>query len=142
MKIRRAVKKDKNRILELFNSDLNLRGDDNMGYKSNYIEEYLTNPVNMVFVAEENQSVVGVLLTEFWKKARYVYLNDLIIDKSYRNRGIATALIKHIEHLAKKNKIKLLFGFSEINNKKTHKLLNKLKYKKGKAFYFFSKGLR
>ena len=97
VKIRKATKKDKDRILELFNSDPNLTCNNELKHKEYHITEYLTNPLNKIFVVEEYKKVIGVILGQFWKKAKYVYLDDLIIDKKYRKRGIATKLIKHID---------------------------------------------
>jgi len=142
VRIRKASKKDGREVLNLLNSDVNLVGDETFKYRESHFKEYLKNPVNKLFVAEINHKIVGLILVEFWKIAKYVYLNDLVIDRDHRRRGIATKLMKHVESIAKKQKMKFLFGFSEINNKKTHQLLGKLNYRLGKKFYFFSKTLR
>lgn len=140
MKIRKAVKKDIPRILRLFNSELFLTGNDELRYNKNHIEEYVTNPVGRFFVYEVDGKIVGAILVELRKKAKYIYLDDIIVDRKYRKQGIGSKLMDYIENLAKKEKIKLLFGFTEISNKPIHKLLKKRGYERGKKFYFFSKG--
>jgi len=142
MKIRKATLRDSKKILKLFNSDANLVGDDELKYKDYHIQEYLTNPIHKLFVAEIDKKVVGALLTEFWKKAQYVYMNDLVIDKKFQGKGIGTALNNYVEDLAKKQGHHLIFFFTEVDNKKMQSLAKKLNFKKGKKFYFFSKGLK
>lgn len=137
--IRKATIKDIPRLLELFNSDASLTGNDNLKYKENYIKDYVTNPLNRVFVYVEDNKIVGIQLVEFWKIAKYCYLNVLVVDKKYRGKGIGTKLIKHVEKEAKKQGIKLFFFYSEKGDKEMHKLAKKLKYERGKDYYFFSK---
>lgn len=139
VKIRKATKKDLSKILKLYKSDPYLTGNDNLTYKKAYILEYIIHPVNKLFVAEVDKVIVGVILGQFWKTSKYVYLNELIIDKKYQREGIGTMLYNYLEALAKKQKYKLVYFFSEVSNKNMHKLAKKLKYKKGKNFAFFSK---
>ena len=141
MKIRKGIKKDINQILKLLNSDKNLVGDDNIKFPSYYVESFLNSPVRKLFVAEEDKKIIGVICVVFLKYAKQMYMEELVVDKNYRRKGIATALMKHSEELAKKSGIRFAFGFSEVENKQTHKLLGKLNYKKGKKFFFFGKGL-
>ena len=142
MKIRKATKKDTPRILKLFNSDPNLVGNDDIKYTRNHILEYITNPVNKMFIYEMEGKIAGAILAEFWKKAKYVYINVIVVDPAYRRKGIGTQLIQYIEKLAKDQKIYLLFGLTEENNIKIQKLMKKVSYKKGKRFYFYSKRLK
>ena len=137
--IRLATKKDIPRLLELFNSNANLREDDSFKYKEHDIKEDITNP-NMIFVYIQDKKIVGAQLVEFWKIAKWCYLRVLIVDKKYRERGIGTRLIKHVEKEAKKHGIRLFSFFSEKGDKEMHKLAKKLNYKKGKECFCFSKG--
>ena len=85
---------------------------------------------------------MGAHLFEIWKRAKYAYLNIVIVDKRHRGKGIGTKLMKYAEKLAKKNNLNLIFFFTEVVDKPMHKLATKLNYKKGKKFYFFSKKLK
>jgi len=142
MKIRKATKKDAKEILKLFNSDLYLTANDELHYKDYMIEEYLTNPVNKLIVAELNGKVVGTMLAEFWKKAKYVYANDLVVDKKHQRKGIGLQLCNYMEKLAKKQGCNLIFFFTEVKNKKLQKMAKKMKYERGKKFYFYSKEIK
>lgn len=139
VKIRKATKKDLPKILKLFNNDPYLTGNKDLKYKKNHVLEYITNPVNKLFVAEIGNKIVGVILGEFWKTAKYVYLSDLIIDKKYQKKGTGTILHNYVENLAKKQGYKLIYFLTEVKNKKMHKMAKRLKYQKGKKFDFFSK---
>ena len=142
MKIRKATEKDALRILELLNSDPNLVGDEDIKFSPYHVKEYLSSPITRVYIVEKDKKVIGLVISEFWKTAKYAYINQVVVDKDYRRRGIGKALMKFIENLAKKEKMNIIFCFSEVDNKKTHKLFGKLNYKKGKRFFFFSKSLR
>lgn len=142
MKIRKAIRKDVQRILELFNSDPNLRGDDNYKYNKEKILEFIESPVNRTFVYKIEGKIAGVITAVFLKSSGDALLVDIIVDKDYRKKGIGFKLQSHIEKLARKEGMKFLYLFSEINNKKAHRLFEKGGFEKGKEFYFFSKVLR
>ena len=76
---------------------------------------------------------------QFWKRARYSYIDVLIVNNKYRRKGIGTKLLEHIEKLSKKYKFNLIWLFSDKRDVPLHLLANKLKYQKGKKFLFFSK---
>ena len=97
---------------------------------------------NKLIVAELNKKVVGVMLAEFWKKARYVYANNLVVDKKYQRKGIGLQLCNYMENLAKKQRCNLMFFFTEVGNKKLQKMAKKMKYERGKKFYFYSKEIK
>ena len=141
-KIREARLEDSERVLELFNSDLNLVGGGGFGYKIKHINEFITNPVNKTFVFEEEDNIVGLIQCQFWEESKYVYINDIIVDKSYRKKGIGFALQQYVEELAKENEYEFIYLFSEKNNLFAHKLFYKGGFEKGKEFIFFSKILK
>jgi len=139
MKIRKATKKDIPRILELFNSDSNLVGDDKLKYSKSTIENYIKPPVNKTFVCEIDGKTIGVVQTQFWEISKYIYLNDIIVDKDYQKKGVGFELQSFVERLARKEGYVLIYLFSEANNTNAHKLFEKGNFKRGKKFVFFSK---
>jgi N-acetylglutamate synthase-like GNAT family acetyltransferase len=142
MKIREATKKDISQVLRLLNSDKNLVCGNGLTYEKGDALEYINNPINKTFVYILNDKVVGMIVTQFWRKQKIAYINVLIVDKNYRKHGIATNLINYSEKLAKKQKINLTFFYSVLTDKEMHNLGDKLNYKKGKTFFFFSKKLK
>lgn len=138
--IRLAKKGDALKILELLNSAEEFKGsEDDLPYNSTDIEEYLSLNLIKIFVYEVNRKIVGLALTQFWKT--HVYFNMLIVEQKFRNKGIANALIEYIEKESQKNQKELIWMFTEEDNIKIQKLLEKKNYKKGKKFLFYSKKL-
>ena len=142
MNIRKAILKDIPEILNLLNSDANLIGNDEIKYNKNHIKEYLSNSIHILFVYEIKGRIAGVVLIEFLKTAGYIYLDDIIVDARYRDRGIGRRLLNYIEEFAKKQDCELIFMFVEENNNSMRNFIIKNKYEKGKKFIFFSKKLR
>ena len=76
-----------------------------------------------VFVADYNSSVVGYVHVENYKTLYFNELANLIglaVSKNYRRHGIATALIKNVEHWAKNKNIKMLRLNSGSSRKEAH----------------------
>lgn len=142
MKIRKAKMGDLKEILKLFNSSKNLIGQDDGYYSDYHIKQYIQGPVFKTFVVEIDKEIVGVALIQVWKKAKYSYLENVVIKKEFMGRGIGKTLMIFLENYVKKGGSNFYFYYSEENNKVMHKLSSKLNYKKGKKFVFYSKELK
>ena len=141
MKIKLAEKKDINKILILLNSDLNLRGNNSHPYEKYHVLNFIVGPIYKTFVCKEDNKILGVAVVEFWNKSKEAYLSQIIVDKKYRRKGIASALINYMEQIAEKKKMNELTLFTKTSNKKMQHLLKNLKWKRGNKFYFYSKEL-
>src|SRR3989339_1738023 len=108
-KIRLATKKDSKTILDLLNSSTELTGDSSQNYTKEMIKEYLSNKNYIILIYESNKRIIGLLIAEIWKIAKYSYLFNIIIKKEFRRKGIAIQLIKKFEELSKKYKSKLIY---------------------------------
>ena len=108
--------------------------------KKSNIEKYYSKALNspktsFVIVAELDGKFAGFQradiqkIPDFFKSNKIIYLDDAYVLPEFRRKGIATVLIKEIEKIAKKNKIKRLQGRVYTYNKSTQKLLTKLGYK-------------
>jgi ribosomal protein S18 acetylase RimI-like enzyme len=95
-----------------------------------------------VFVFETGNKIVGILTGAFYKNSKKIYLFHLIVDEQYRRKGIGSRLFDYIDKLGKEQGFKIIFFYSEINNKKTHDLAEKKGYTKSKQFYFFDKEVK
>ena len=67
--------------------------------KNEDMEEMVVSPANRLFVARrsDNKEIVGMLSLivyriPVWRKG---WLEDLVVDKEYRNKGVATKLFQH-----------------------------------------------
>lgn len=102
MKIRRALREDCPRLLELVNElalfekaphevTVTLEEFENTGFSAQ--------PVWWAFVAEEENHIVGFALYYIrystWKGSR-MYLEDIIITEEYRSKGIGTLLFDRL----------------------------------------------
>ncbi|MFH0846091.1 MAG: GNAT family N-acetyltransferase [Patescibacteria group bacterium] len=60
-----------------------------------------------ILVAISDYKIVGSLRYELLKKNK-IYFSKLVVLKSFRNKGVATALINELENIARKQKIKII----------------------------------
>lgn len=71
MKIRKARKSDKGRILELLNSNPENTADDELHYNLSHIDEYVNGKSFETFVCEIDKKVVGVVMANVFPLGRY-----------------------------------------------------------------------
>ncbi|MBS3072651.1 GNAT family N-acetyltransferase [Candidatus Pacearchaeota archaeon] len=142
MIIRKARKSDLKEILSLFNNSKELAGDKNDSYETYTIKQYIHGPVFKTFVAEVNGEIVGVISIELWKKAKYSYLDNIVVAKKFRGQKIGYLLMCYAEKFIKKQGSKYFFYYTEEGNKAMQKMSDKLNYKKGKKFIFYSKYIK
>lgn len=98
------------------------------------LREIIAGPSNRFFVAREpiNRKIVGMLMLvvyriPVWKKG---WIEDVVVDKEYRNKGIATKLINYAIRNAKANGISSLNLTSRPERENANKLYGKLGFKK------------
>lgn len=98
------------------------------------IKEIIDGPSNHFFAAREsvNRKIVGMLMLvvyriPVWKKG---WIEDVVVDKEYRGRGIATKLINYAIESAKANGISSLNLTSRPERENANKLYVKLGFKK------------
>jgi ribosomal protein S18 acetylase RimI-like enzyme len=117
IKIRAAVIDDSERILELLKQIGDLHGagrpdvfrDDVVKYNIKELREIFENPDKRVFVAEVDSVVCGYVFCEIlnfenhkvFKNYRALYVDDLCVDKDFRNMGIGSALFEKCKEFAK-----------------------------------------
>ncbi len=136
MEIRKIVLNDLDEIFNLLNqlykNQLNYE-------KFKEIYKMKLNDKNSYYiVAIENNKIIGVLTSELQIKLhrakKQSFIEDLIVDESYRNRGIGKALLQNAVDYAKNNDCEVIELTSYINNEKSHKFyqnngFNKNSYK-------------
>lgn len=140
--IRAATIKDAKRIYELFNSNLNLRGDNTTEYTKAEIIEYISSPLTHLFVYLLDKKIIASALVELWKKTKDVWLLVIVIDQKHQGEGVAKEMMDYIERLIKKERFDKIVCFVATTNAKMQKFLEKRRYRKGKKFFFYSKNLR
>ena len=109
--IRRALKEDCPRLLELIQElAVYEKAPDEVTVSLSHFEEsgFGKTPVWWAFVAEVSNVVVGFALYYIrystWKGQR-MYLEDIIVTQSMRNKGIGSLLFEHLIEEAKERKL-------------------------------------
>lgn len=99
-----------------------------------HVKEIIETSSNYFLAARESVShkIVGMLTLvvyriPVWKKA---WIEDLVVDKEYRGKGIATKLINHAIENAKTNRVLSLNLTSRPEKGNANKLYIKLGFKK------------
>jgi len=133
--IRLGKEDDIDRVLELFNSSVNLTGNINE-YNKEDILEYITHDNYRLFVFEEDNKIVGVISISFGRLSKWAQVEEIFVDKNYRRNGIATKLMNYIENMFKGRNVSLIV---DEENKEMQELMNKKDYKKGRKYYFYTK---
>lgn len=96
------------------------------------VKDYFTNKIDNkeIFIAVEKNVIVGIIsfTKGWWRGADYI--DEVVVDKYYRGKGIAKRLIIILEQDAKKRKVRRIFSSTQPSNKISIKMQQKLKYKK------------
>jgi ribosomal protein S18 acetylase RimI-like enzyme len=142
MRIRKAEKKDSSRILEMLNSDSHLQGDKDDKATADDVRQYLSGGTHRIYICEIEKGVAGLIIAEFFRVAKFIYVSHVIIDEKWRKMGIATKLMRNVERIARKENYDLIEMFVKQGNGKMKKFMKKLNYGLGDKFLFYSKEIR
>lgn len=141
MKIRKAKKSEAARILKLLNSDSNLAANKDDMATIKDVKQYLEGGTHRVYVYIEGDEIAGLVIAQFFKIAKWVYLNYVVVDKKYQRQGIGKSLFEHLEKTAKDEGFYLIELLTKTNNIKLEKLARKTKYSFGGDYSFYYKKL-
>lgn len=89
------------------------------------LEKMFVSKSSVIYVAEMDSNVVGFLIAE--NDIDEYNISRVVVSKDFRNHGIGTKLIEHIEQLAKQNKMNVSLEVST-NNFTAKTLYEKLGY--------------
>jgi aminoglycoside 3-N-acetyltransferase I len=78
-----------------------------------YLQSLLNKPHFIALIAQNGDEVVGgiaaYVLEKFEQDRREIYIYDLAVAESHRRKGIATALIKNLQRIAKERAAYVIF---------------------------------
>lgn len=120
MSIRKLEKKDySKKYLELLNQLKPIKKYDEDSFNSIF-DDIDTNPRHSIFVIEDNNIIVGtvtvLLETKFiYEGDKLGHIEDLVVCKSYRNKGYGGMLVDYCLEFCKKNDCKKIGLCSRVN---------------------------
>ncbi len=104
-----------------------------------YLSSLLAGLVFISLVVLHGQEVVGGLaayvLEKFEQNRREIYIYDLAIAEPHRRKGIATQLIRELQHIAKERKAYVIFVQADQEDEPAIKLYESLGTKEN-VFHF------
>ena len=100
------------------------------GYEAGYMDRFFDGRDDWVCKVTDNDKIVAFLSIEVHHEEdeEYIYLDDLSVTKSYRNKGIGTSLIKKSEEYAKEIGIHSIYFHVEKSNVSAFRLYKRLGY--------------
>lgn len=123
LKIRRITLDDLDKVYELMNS---LYEGKLKYYKFNSIYKLKLQDKNSYYiVAIDNENIVGVLTSELQEKLHrerlQLFIEDLIVEETKRNKGIGKAMLENAVEFAKDNNCEVVELTTYKDNVKAHK---------------------
>ncbi|MDA8227510.1 MAG: GNAT family N-acetyltransferase [Desulfitobacterium hafniense] len=77
-------------------------------YTNDFIESFFADASKRILVAKNHGHIIGYAFIQFvdiqlpmMTERTYIYINDLAVSEKYRNNGVASLLLKHIEVMAR-----------------------------------------
>jgi (aminoalkyl)phosphonate N-acetyltransferase len=130
MQIRQATESDYSQVMRLYNG---LVGNDRYSRQDNdSFGQVIKNPRNFIYVAEENDTLIGFASFSIRDVIRYpkpiAELDELFIDPTERKKGIGKKLMQAIEEKAKELNCYRVFIESQYQHKDGHAFYEALGY--------------
>ncbi len=104
-------------------------------------DEIMKRKNTMIFVAVDNNKMLGLatfyllpVIRHGWHRG---HIEDFIVSKKIRGKGIGSEIMEKIKEYCRKNKIKVIKLSSRIENKKAHKFYSKHGGKHMEKFFRF-----
>jgi len=116
-----------------FDKSLNLNWTYKEGKK--YFRNRIVKKDGFVEVIENKERIIGYLcggITKrlfFRKKAKYAELENMLIGKKFRGKGLGTKLTRDFINWCKKSKVDYIIVVASAQNKPTHKFYRKCGFK-------------
>lgn len=132
IKIKKAQKKDLNQVIKIWITEFR-KTPWNERWTKEKVKKTVKSYGGKVYVAVIGNNVVGfALVTEiYYIDGPIVILENLVVSNNYQEKGIGSALLKHIERIYKKKRFAKVF-LDTIKKTKSYKFYKKRGYKNSK----------
>ncbi len=132
MIIRKFELNDLDRVFELLNELY--EGKLKYDVFSKIYQDRLNNDTSYYVVSVIDNKVVGVLTSELevklTRERKQMYIDTIIVDKDYRNKGIGKALMENAINFAINNNCEIVELTSKLNNENAHRFYEGIGFKK------------
>ncbi len=130
MQIRTAIESDYKPLMKLYNAFVG--SDRYSGYDNDSFQKVIKNPQNYVFVAEEDNILIGFVTFSIRNVIRYpkqiAELDELYVDTNHRKKGIGKLFMRAVEEKAKDLNCYRLYIESHYDHKGAHVFYESLGY--------------
>ena len=103
---RKAKISDIPQLIKLFSNVREIEDYAGMKHDAHYFKSYLASKNYFLYVVcTDSEEILGAMNLELEKKV-YLFLNNIVVSKKARNKGVGRILMKNLELIAKKNSVK------------------------------------
>ena len=139
MKIRKATKKDLNKVLEFMGIRQIKRSDWHINSKK-FVSSYITNKHNFFFITVDKNKVVGTINGELWDDKGFAYVGEIVARGKYTNR-IINEMFDYFLEFCRTKKVKLINTYVRKSKKKQINTYKNLGMKKVGEYFGYEKRL-
>lgn len=93
------------------------------------IEKFLNDNHSIVFIALENEDIIGYITAQFYSWNRLGQIHGLVVDTNHRKRGLASNLVKEAEVFMKDSQARGVYVDTPVNNISGCTFYKKIGYK-------------
>ncbi len=150
MKVRFAARRDKESVLKLLD-ELGEEVNKKLGYSAHNAEaqkvggpifdEIISRKDTLIFVAEDNEKLVGLVTLYLLPNMRHGWhrghIEDFVVSKTARGKGIGSQLFNTVKKYCKENNIKVIKLDSGIDLTNAHRFYEKNEGKFTEKMYRF-----
>mgnify|MGYP000618017572 CR=1 FL=1 len=139
MKIRKATKKDFNKMIKILIEESSKPPYNEKYTKKIALKEIINLAKNELYVALEDGKIIGFIASSITPDNKEkAYINELWLKPSSQGKGIGKSLVKFIEEFYKKKKVKIIRLLAK-KNSKAFGFYKKINYKEYKELVFMEK---
>lgn len=139
--IRKGRPADIPKLVRLYSGVREIADFAGQAHDKGYFKTFLSSRNKIVLVAEYERKIVGALNAELEDKARYAFLNNMVVARKYRGMGAGGMLMNTLEKIARKKGINRMLGLVYVWNKNMQEIMKHYNYKSGRKTIIYSKGL-
>ena len=133
MEIRSAEKEDSSEVYEMGTDteEFEVSDDEDIFWDKDSLEYWFDNQKDVCLVAEENEEIVGFVLSHIHIPTGKVEIENIFVADSYRERGIASELFKQLLNNYESAEVDFAVAITLQDNDKIHEFNRKMGFEKG-----------